>query len=100
MKYGDWVAEHLRLAILRVLEEAPEYRANSSMLTDALSLGLGLPATRDQVRTHICWLREQGLLSVLDPDAKLLVATATERGIDVALGRAAVPGVRRPAPKA
>lgn len=100
MSYGDWVAEHLRLAILRVLEEAPEYRANGSVLTDALALGLGLPATRDQVRTHIHWLREQGLVSIMDPAAKLLVVTATERGIDVALGRALVPGVRRPAPKA
>lgn len=91
----EW-RRHLRLTILRVLAHAPGYSANDSILTDACrSLGFG--ATRDQVRTEIQWLGEQGLASV-ETLEHLLVATATRRGLDVALGHAVHDGVKRPSP--
>ena len=93
-KYADFVREHQRLVILRVLAEMPAYRSNSSVLAQALTT-YGLDASRDQTKTLIHWLAEQGLVAVDDLDAVLIV-TLTERGADAAAGRAQVPGVKRP----
>lgn len=95
--FADGWRRHLRLALLKVLERAPAYGANDSVLTDA-ARGLGFGATRDQVRTELQWLAEQGLIAV-EPLDKLLVATATRRGLDVASGHAAHEGIKRPSPE-
>lgn len=86
--------EDRRLVLLRLLAEMPTYTANSSVLTMALA-SYGHAVTRDLVRTDLHWLQEQGLVIVGDL-GPMLVATATERGQDVASGRAIVPGVKRP----
>ena len=99
MNYNAHFARHVRLAILRLLHEAPGYALNSSILTDAVG-ALGLAATRDQVRSEIAWLAEQRLVTSDELPGGLMVATLTERGADVADGRAHVPGVQRPMPKA
>lgn len=99
MSYSTHFAKHLRLAILRLLAESPGYALNSSILVDALG-ALGLAASRDQVRGEIAWLAEQGLATAEELPGGLIVATLTERGADVASGRATVPGVQRPTPKA
>ena len=65
-----------------------------SVLTMALQ-SYGHAATRDVVRTELHWLQEQGLVTVNDI-GPVLVATVTERGQDVASGRAIQPGVKRP----
>ena len=95
--YADHFAAHLRLTFLRVLDGAPACRANSSILQSAAH-DLGLDASRDQVRTELAWLAEQRLVTV-EEIGHLVVATLTERGGDVAGGRATVPGVQRPTPK-
>ncbi len=97
MSYAEHFSKHLRLAVLRLLNEAPACRANSSIIHSAVH-HLGLSASRDQVRTELVWLREQGLVT-LQEMGDLFVATATERGVEAAEGRASVPGVQRPTPK-
>lgn len=92
--FAEYLRHDIRLVILRVLAELPAYRANSSVLTMALER-FGHAATRDQIKTELRWLEEQGLLSIDDIGA-VLVATLSERGSDVARGRAKVPGVARP----
>ena len=92
--FSTHLTEDRRLVLLRLLAELPVYRANSSVLNMALER-FGHATTRDQVRTELRWLEEQGLVSVEDM-GPVLVATATERGLDVARGRAVVPGVARP----
>ena len=91
-------AEHLRqdqrLVLLRVLSEMPSYRANSSVLSTLLNQ-LGHTMTRDQVKTELRWLSEQGLLA-LEEAGSVIVATLEERGQDVAEGRARVDGIQRP----
>jgi hypothetical protein len=87
---------HLRLTLLRLLAEAPGYRANSSLLTSAADATAGFAVSRDQVRTELAWLAEQGLAELDGHIPGLSVATLTERGQDVATGRASVPGVQRP----
>ncbi len=96
--FGDLLAEHVRLSILRALDVMPGRTANDSVLCGALQQ-FGLGASRDQVRTALGWLAEQGLVTTRAAGATI-AATATERGLDAAAGRAVVPGVQRPGPAA
>lgn len=97
MSLAEIQAEHRRLSILRLLTDAPGYAANESILDQALD-GVGLPASRDQVRADLAWLAEQGLATT-EAVGELTVARVTLRGIDVARGDAVVPGVKRPSPR-
>lgn len=92
--FAEFLRHDVRLVILRLLAEMPAYRANSSVLTMALER-FGHAITRDQVKTELFWLQEQGLVGCEDLDA-VLVATLSERGADVASARTTVPGVARP----
>ena len=93
-KYAQFLSEDRRLVILRVLAELPSYRTNSSVLVSLLG-NFGHSPSRDQVKTELQWLAEQALVAV-DDVSDVLVATLTERGADVAAGRAIVPGVKKP----
>ena len=84
----------MRLVLLRILLEMPSYRANSSVLSGMLHQ-LGHSPTRDQVKTELRWLAEQGLIG-LDEVGSVLVVQLSERGQDVAEGRAVVDGVAKP----
>ena len=91
--------EHLRLSLLRMLEGAPGYTANSSILHQVVG-DFGLSATRDQVKTELTWLHEQNLVRKRELEiGGLVVASLTDRGLDVAEGRASCPGVQRPSPR-
>lgn len=85
-----------RLMILRLLAEAPDYRANAWLLQSALA-AVGHAVGVDRLRTELAWLEEQGLVA-LEQVGGVTLARLTARGGDVAAGRAIVPGVRRPAP--
>lgn len=87
---------HLRLTLLRALAGAPKYTANSSIL-HGVATDFGLHATRDQIKTELAWLKEQGAVTTRDVES-LVVATLTDRGLDVAEGNADMPGVQHPAP--
>ena len=93
MSYAQKVREHVRLTILRLLEEDPNYTMNESMLTDMVP-EYGFTQSRDQIRTELAWLREQGLIRY-DSNPVIIIAHLTGRGADVALGRTTVPGVKR-----
>ena len=96
--FFEYTMGHARLAILRaLLLEAPQNTANDSVLAMLMET-LGLPVTRDQLRTQLGWLEEQGLIRLGRPTDSLLVAQLRERGGDVAMGRAHVDGVQRPTP--
>lgn len=94
--FAALVQETRRLAILQLLDSASEYQASDALIYQALP-GVGLAASMDVVRTEIEWLREQGLV-VTEVVGRTSMARITLRGIDVALGRASVPGVARPDP--
>lgn len=98
MTYEEELREHARIAILRMLEDAPKYTSNVSLMTGLLHR-VGIPYTRDQVEGEVRWLRDQGMLTVED-HAGFIVATATVRGVEVAQGVATYPGIRRPRPGA
>jgi DNA-binding transcriptional regulator PaaX len=86
--------ESLRLALLRLLNETQGSCANDSVLATCLR-SLGFSASRDQVRTELSWLADQGLVRVQALDA-LIVASLSDRGAEVAAGFASIPGVQRP----
>lgn len=92
--FSDFIRQDIRLVILRLLVEMTAYRANSSVLTMALD-SYGHTLSRDQVKTELNWLAEQGALTLEDV-GPVMVATLTERGQDIAAGRARVPGIKRP----
>lgn len=97
--YAKYHGEHVRLAILKTLAGQSGYFANDSILHQVIN-AVGLSCTRDQVRGHIDWLAEQGLVAVKETGTtkQILVVTLTERGGDVATGAATVRGVQRPSP--
>jgi DNA-binding transcriptional ArsR family regulator len=90
------LAEDRRLVILRLLAEANS-EANESLLALALS-DYGHRVSRDQTRTDLAWLREQGLVEIEDLGG-LMIARLTQRGFEASSGIITVPGVRRPTPK-
>ncbi|ECG5643223.1 ArsR family transcriptional regulator [Salmonella enterica subsp. enterica serovar Poona] len=94
MKFVDFLREDQRLVMLRILQEMPGYSSNSSVLYSALTQ-YGHNLSRDQIRTELRWLEEQSLVR-LEALESVLVVWLTERGADVAQGRAVVPGVKRP----
>ncbi len=94
--YQEVVAAHLRITILRLLLEQPDYALNESVLLDAVA-AFGFAPSRDNLRAELAWLREQGLVA-LSGVPHCQVATLTQRGEDVAACRATVPGVKRPRP--
>jgi DNA-binding PadR family transcriptional regulator len=93
-KFAEFLREDQRLVLLRVLSEMPSYTANSSVLFNLLGR-YGHSPSRDQVKTELHWLSEQGLVTI-DDVSDVLIARITERGQDVATGRANAPGVKRP----
>ena len=92
--YAQVLTEDRRLVILRALAELPSYKSNSSILCTLLERW-GHSPSRDQVKSDLRWLEEQLLLTA-EEVGSVLLATLSERGADVAAGRALVPGVKRP----
>lgn len=97
MSYAEELREHARIAILRMLEDAPRYTSNVSIMTDLLPQ-FGISYTRDQVVGELAWLKEQGMLTTEALPGGFIVATATTRGCEVAQGIAVYPGIQRPRP--
>ena len=89
------LVEEMRLVSLRLLNELPSYRANSSTLHSGLST-LGLSFSRDQVKTELYWLKEQGCIDIEMDNPAVLVVRLTERGQDYVEGRARIHGIKRP----
>jgi len=99
MSLGNIQREHWRIAILRLLaDQAEGYSANESILADALPL-VGVSPSRDQVKSELSWLQDQGLVSLVQGSGPAVVILSS-RGLDVAGGKASVPGVKRPSPDA
>lgn len=96
MAYAEELREHARLTILRLLEDAPRYTSNVSMMTGLLAR-YGIAYTRDQTVSELRWLEEQGLLTSEELSG-FVVATATVRGVEVAQGIARHPGIQPPRP--
>ena len=91
------LSEDRRLSLLIVLNDSPGYSANAYLLQSAIAGLFGHQASTDQVIGELSWLSEAGLIDTRETGGVTL-ATLTARGVDVALGRATHPGVKRPMP--
>lgn len=96
LTFRERVAASRRLAILRLLAEAPTYEASQTLLYQALD-DQALGASDDQVHDDLLRLAELELVATTDV-AGVILAKITKRGIDVAQGRARAAGVARPRP--
>ena len=96
MSFQQRFTEDRRLQILYVLAKASDYTANEYMLQQLVA-GRGHSVSRDALRVDLAWLEEQGLIKV-EINSTTHVARLLNRGVDVAAGRATVPGVKRPLP--
>ncbi len=96
MTFAERLIEHRRLVLLQLLAESAGYSASAELLHAALP-GFGHQASRDRVETDLAWLAEQGLC-VVQTVGGVHLAALNQRGLDVAAGTAACPGVARPAP--
>jgi Fe2+ or Zn2+ uptake regulation protein len=94
-KIDDLLREHQRAVVLRTLEATQGGSTNDAVLSLVLD-EFGYHLTRDQVRSELAWLSDQGLVAVEVVGDNTHVATLTERGAEVATDRARQPGVRRP----
>lgn len=94
--FADHIDEDRRLAILRILEGSAEYRSNLFLLQRMLT-SIGHAVSTDAINTDLAWLAEQRLL-VLETVGGVSIPQLLSRGVDVACGRAIVPGVARPMP--
>lgn len=83
-----------RLAVLQLLADQPSGSANDATLCEALN-AMSHIVSRDRMRELLFWLQAQGALHILDRrmESGLVVATLTERGHDMALGRSRIAGV-------
>ena len=95
--YSDTLSKHRRLTILRHLSGCADYTSNASVLGDVLA-GFGLPSTRSQVVTELTWLKENGFVDN-DDHGDFVIATATQRGVEIAQGLATHPDIQRPRPR-
>lgn len=96
--FAEHRREARRLAVLKVLAQMPAYEAGQHLIYQALPAE-GVPSSADEVAADLDWLAEVGLVSVQRIDAVRL-ARITQRGLDVAAGRAHATGVARPMPGA
>jgi hypothetical protein len=96
--YADVLRRHRRLTILRELSKMPGYSTNESILEAALDR-YRVTSTRDQVRTELGWLGDQGFVTVEDIGGAFMIATMTQAGGDIASGKRVHPDIEKPAPR-
>lgn len=94
------VDARIRLALLQLLDLQADGSANDAALTDAVN-ALDFTCSRASLRAHLFWLSAQGAVHTLDlrTSSGLVIATLTEMGRDIALGRTWIAGVQRHSPK-
>lgn len=97
MSYIDAVAADIRLRILQLLSQAPEYTQPEAAVSDALGARYGHRLASDRLAIETAWLDDAGFLARF-PVGATAILTLSARGLDVATGRAQVPGVARPRP--
>jgi len=85
-----------RLVILTLLSHATGYSDNEYLIHAVLP-EQGHDISRDKLGAELAWLQEQTLITT-NKVGGVTIAKLTARGLDVARGRAAVPGVKRPEP--
>ena len=96
MDFDQFQTQDRRLVLLRALEAADGYQANNILLQRYMT-AVGHRVSADRLAGDLAWLTEMQLVKTAEGEG-IIVATLTERGLDVAVGNTRVPGVARPQP--
>lgn len=95
INFADHLAADRRLALLRTLRDLDGH-ANESVLLDGLHLLGHSRTTSADVRDDLDLLKAAAAITLTYFADKVAVAHLTERGLDIAAGRIAIEGVKRP----
>lgn len=96
MTETELIAHDRRLRILQVLAGLSGYMTNLSLLKDLLELW-GHWVSSQELKDELAWLAAADLVQLRATGITELAAL-TERGLDVAVDRVRVQGVKRPEP--
>lgn len=94
MSFADHLIEDRRLVLLRLLKEAGGTANDSPLHYGLQQIGHRRGLTREVVRTELEWLKQRRLVN-LEMVGTMMVATLTERGLNVAEGHERVEGVKQ-----
>ena len=94
MSYADHLAANRRLCILQNLIEDGGSGSETAIEQILLASGHRPGLTRDYVREQLKYLADLDAVSIEYFRDKLMVATITERGVNIAHGRITVDGVK------
>lgn len=97
MKYAEFVREDRLLEILLFLAVTNGYGASNYLLREAID-HKGHSISMELLKADLAWLAEHGLITVMQEEDSQ-IARLKQRGLDVAEGRSAHPGVKRPKPE-
>lgn len=97
MSFAQFENEQMRLSILVVLDSDSDYSMNDAVIIRALE-SLGFSPSSDKLKAELHWLKDLELVQ-LEESMGFTIAKLTQRGSDVANGRASVPGIPRPRPQ-
>ena len=97
MSLAARVRADARLGILELLAEDRGYSLNHLILRAALDRLTAITLTDEEVKTHLGWLEDRGLVTTEEVPPYVL-AKLTDRGLAVARGEGVVEGVSRPRP--
>lgn len=86
--------QHLRLTILKLLNEDGDHSINEGLLEDLVD-PYGFSPSRAQLKAELRWLEALGCVVIEDLDG-YLVASLTDTGIEVATGRLVLDGIAKP----
>lgn len=95
--YRQYIAEDIRLIILRELSSQTDYRLNETLLLRVIE-SFGHRKSRDYLRDQLRWLEEIGAVS-LSETGTVMIAELTRRGRDHVERRTAIEGIARPSPE-
>lgn len=93
----NYPRDQARLAILRLLREAPAYTMNQETLLSALKAE-GLALNRDQIKIELTWLDGTAQAVVDRPVGGVHVATLSAEGFEFLEGVRELPGIAKPGP--
>lgn len=97
MSYEQSVTEDIRLRLLQLLAAASQYTQPIAALGASLASQYGHNLASDRLAIEAAWLDDSGLV-MRRPVGATWILVLSMRGLDVAAGRAQVPGVARPGP--
>lgn len=94
--FDDVYDQSARLAILRFLCEANDYRLSDSMIDDLLVTRFAINRGRGYVRTQLAWLENAAGAVRNTTNGSAIICELMPAGVDHVLRRHVLPGIKRP----